>query len=160
MAVGEYFDPSGSSDDLKLLPARFRDKAELAELADVVTNDIVNRFTHSTYRDGDFIVDANNVVISEALPGAVKVADFTYITLRGYAEDPVQADARFRDAFRREIAAVLIWRLAQLEREPGVESHGDQQVTKGMRENADDTFPAAFPRYLGPYIVEPPVWSF
>lgn len=163
MPAATYFDASGSSDDLSLLPKRFRADQDLPELADVVTADIVAQFSLSTYDGPAYAWQATNqgVVLAEGpLAGLVKLDDYLYVALRGYAEDPTAADPRFREAMRREIADVLLWRIQQSKRGLGLESEGDGETSKTYRDTADHPFPPHFPRHLRPFIVEPVTWSF
>jgi hypothetical protein len=152
-----YFDPSSSSEDVKLLPTWLRADAELPTLAAKITAAIVARFTFSTY-DAPIYAwtrTAQGMVLDAGpLAGCYKVTANLYVGLRGYTPDAATAEAAFLDAMRREVANVLEWALPMAKREPNVKSEssgqGEKSVTYGER--VDELFPPTFPLYLAPFV--------
>lgn len=164
MAAEPYFDTRQASDDLKLLPSHLRRDENLETLVDVVTADIVARYTLSSFEapaytwvdagwDGGYTLDGGE------LSGLVKLTDYLYVRLRGYAPDAANAEPYFRDAMRREVAQVLRWRLGQIKRDPAVESESDGETSKSYGEGHGEPFPPAFPMYLRPFVLVEGSWS-
>lgn len=150
-----YFDPESGSVDRKMLP-NWTAGRDLADLAIRVEAEIVAHFTIDTFNGPAYAfrqTDQGQVLDSGPLAGLVKLADNLYVQLRGYSETVASAEARFAAAFRREIAEVMVWRLGMAERRPGTKSESDGDTTRTYADNADDPFPSAFPRHLGPFIV-------
>lgn len=159
-----YFDASQASDDLKLLPTHLRRDENLETLAAQVEAEIVAHYTTSTFDAPAYAWQAVDgwdgaVLVDGPGAGAVKLTDYLYVRLRGYAPDGTLAEAYFKEAMRREMADVLRWRLTQAKRNPAIasESDGDKSVT--YVEDAAETFPASFPLYLRPFVVVDGSWS-
>lgn len=158
-----YFDAAQSSNDLLLLPSHLRRDENLVTLADVVEADIVARYTLSTYEGPAYWNQQGEwgwtLAGAGEMDGLVKLSDYLYVRLRGYAPAADDAEAYFREAMRREIGAVLRWRLGQAKRDPAVtsDSTGDKSVS--YREDASEPFPPSFPHYLSPFVLQDGSWS-
>jgi len=162
--VTAYFDASQASQDLKLLPSHLRRDESLETLAEVVEADIVTFFTMSTFEapayawvdanwDGGYTLDGGD------LTGLVKLSDYLYVRLRGYAPDADNAEAFFKEAMRREVGSVLRWRITQAKRNPAIASESDGDKSTTYIESQGDLFPASFPFYLRPYVLAEGSWS-
>lgn len=163
--AGRYFDTSQGSDDLALLPSHLRRDADLEPVAEVVEADILARYTISTFEAPSYrwlaLPSGSGWLLDDGsdLAGMVKLADYLYVRLRGYDPDPAFADANFKEAMRREVGAVLRWRLGQSKRDPAVTSKADGDVSVSYREGADEPFPPQFPMYLRPFVLQQGSWS-
>lgn len=157
-----YFDAQEGSTDLAMLPTWLRESEELAGLAIVVENDILAAFTTSDFNGPAYAwrQTAQGFVLDGGpLAGMVKIADNLYVALRGYAVDPSNAEAFFKAAFKKEIAAVLRWRLPQQRRDPGVTAASDGDKSLTFRDDVDEPFPPQFPLHLRPFVVSETVWT-
>ena len=153
--MATYYDAT-NPDDLKLLPEALRDQSDLAEIAERVEAEVIAAYEVSTYEAcGSGAVDT---AVNKLDPAAVKVADYRYVCLRGYAVDAANADAGLAGALRKEIAFVLKHRLWQSRREVGLKFSIDSDRQRQYRENAEDQWPTGFGFWLRNYDVRPVNW--
>lgn len=157
-----YWDAQQGSTDLQLLPSHLRADENLATLSEVVEADIVARYTVSTADAPAYAWTATPwgwTLDTGPAAGMVKLADNLYIRLRGYAPDAADAEAYFAAAMRREIAHVLRWRLGQAKRDPSITQESTDDRSKTYRDDAAEPFPATFPLYLRPFVVDDGAWA-
>jgi hypothetical protein len=149
-----YFDPEDAECASLLPPDLRRDGDTLTDLARSAEADVVGHYTLP------FTLDS--ALPAPLLPDVVTLTDGRRVGLAGYKEDAALASLPFRNAMRREIADVIVWRRAQWDRKPGVKSEtkGDpvQSVTYNDRV-AELVVPPGFGRWLRPFDVRPVAWG-
>lgn len=153
--MATYFDPT-NAEDLKLLPVALRDQQDLADIAARVEAEVIAEYEVSTY-DAPSGVAVDTA--SSLDPAAVKVADYRYVCLRGYAVDSAAADAGLKEALRKEIAELLRRRLWQSRREDGVRFAIDSDRQRQYKPGAEDRIPESFGFWLRNYDVRPVNWA-
>lgn len=149
--MAKYFD-ANNKQDVRLLPSWMREHADVADYAVRMTAEIVAHFTYTDFDGPAYgweLVGASWVQTEGPLEGMVKLTDNLYVSLRGYNVDPALADSFFADAFKREIAESIRWRMMNERRTATV----DPDTTEGQA--ALEPFPSSFPRFLRPFVVEP-----
>jgi len=168
--MAAYFDPS-NSEDIGLLPRKMQDDENLTLLASTVEAELIARYTVNTYTPvpvGEFAFNGGIPIDLPPNTAAVKIADFRYVCLRGFAADPTLADgyaalianaSGLYLALKREIAAVLMHRLTQTKHESGLMMENDGTKQRMYRQDAEDQWPRRFGFWLRDFDVRPVNWA-
>lgn len=135
--MAHYFDTT-SSDDVKLLNANIRTNSELANVANA-TEDYL-RSIYTAYNETDNVYE---------------------VKLRGYADDPANADAGFKQAYKQTIADAISFVLLNYQSEKSnltrdKRGQREQNYTAGFN---PDNFPYSLFRRLILYDMREPVYG-
>lgn len=154
--MATYFNPS-DEDDKRLLPVSVRDNPEVADLAPVIEDEVITFYTEVL----DYPITPDRLRYRDAtqIGGTSSVR---WVFLRGYTEDSDDADvdAAFKTAFKRTIARVIAWRIAQGKGDPLLvsESSADGAKAKTRRRTAWEPLPEGWNDLLAPYDTREPAW--
>ena len=133
-AAARYFDTTNPA-HLALLPQAIRAHEELADVAAVAEDEVIEYFSLPA------AVAPSGAVVRDRGTAVER-----HVCLRGYAIDAALAQAALAAALRREIAGVVRWRLAQRARKPLLtsETAGDPMTVKNYRDDAESRWPPGF----------------
>lgn len=150
MAAGDpYFRTSGNPNDLGSLPQALRDHSDLANVALMAEADVLAHFTTDRL---EWTSERSDPSWQEAVTLDEGTAVERYVLLRGYHVDPTLAPTAFAAAFRRAIATVIRWRVAQDEKKPNVTSEASgSKTSRSYRADAEHRLPPGFGLSLEPF---------
>lgn len=131
-----YFNPD-NADDLLLLKSDVRTNAELSNVANATEDDVRQLYTIYDESESEYVVK-----------------------LRGYTDDPDNANAQFKKAYKQTIADAISWRLEKYSSEAGL-----KRDKRGQREQEyfDGFNPELLPYWIFTrmelYNTKEPLWS-
>lgn len=154
-----FFDASSAStsDVTTYLPKRLRDDADLARVAALAEQDVLEVYT----------VELKQQYLDRPLAWWQSIYAYylsynsAYLCLRGYDPDPAKCEPNLAKALKREIAEVVVWRMAQKDVNPLATSESATQALKGysFREDKNSSLPPNFGYYLRRYDVRPTAYT-
>jgi hypothetical protein len=144
MATTAYLD-LGTPEDLALFPQDYQGVTELTTLLVEAFADLLAYYTVAK-------PDAALEYVAPDVADMVQVGELAVVALRGYAELSADADAGLRDALRRELVRLTVWKVQQRSAEPLLKSKsGGDGVGVSYRDDSRDTYPPGFGRWLSLY---------
>jgi hypothetical protein len=127
-------------EDLARFPKDLRGSSELADTLAAAMSDLLAYYTLPLSR-----------VQADALDGLVLVGAYAVVCIRGYTEDPAQADPGTAEAIKRALVALTRWKLAQTDVTLTAKSKAQKDAKTEWREDATSTYPPGFGQFLEPF---------
>lgn len=152
--MATYFD---SAADKNLLRPASRTNVDLANVAAEAEKDVIEHYSdraHYTLYTARHCLPQSGELVNEDLG--------LYVFLRGYKVDAAHADVDpdLKDALKREIAAVIDWRIMQRDVNTLTTSESDGAgKSVSLRPGAEHVFPPGFGRRLRRFDTREPVWG-
>lgn len=147
----------GAPEDLRLLPTGSREAKDLPDVAALAEADVINEYTRTVVSIDSW------AIVTQYRPATQLAGTDRWVYLRGFKEDASQVtDVGFGVAMKRAIAEVIRWRLGDWKTDQRVESEGSttEGRSRSYRDDARDTFPPGWDRWLEPFDTREPAWGW